>query len=520
MYSCTEDSLSYEEQFVMENSNHRSNSRSSVFVPRVEHGMLVFENFSELNDHFENLRQDDSDREVSVDNFNAIGITDDIKKVKDYYTFYPAVHRNNQESDFTSLLTIEESHLENQWNNERNYNVKMISKPYLKGVLNEHSAIKIGDRIIRVLPNNNFAVIANSDFEVYESIKNLQLEELRNDFNLRIVNQTNYSEYFTDYDNEGNVRESKKVIKPLLTTIQIDDNNYAVANKSFIELDQEVLFTWNIGGVNHGDGNHFNGPIPNDDDVTVAYGPADSTSPIGEVIATNRWCDLEICVIDLGYGYLVAPVEDFSEYSGNVVWFNGPYLSEDRIFTGNFIIVDYEDAGQEYYAEVQDENGLRRCITGLFIPENDVVSTCNGLSEKEYVEVLEPFSDGEVWRLNCLVWIETSGILDGGTPGELGSRTQSFRQNSNGSFSRREPAMAMAKSEGYFVDQDQNCRGFYHEDISWGANDDNIQSNTDWDGARMAKDGLFWSEHCIRNENGEQRCIRGLGDDGRFYLQQ
>lgn len=495
-----------------------------------------------MNKYFTN----DNDPTISEGLYNSLGISLQVRSSGIFYTRYPSSQVFDEANSFISKRQKIENWKISEMNSGNNNIFSMVSQPYFKSILNTDGAVRIGDRIYVHFDSGLIAMVANNDIAAYNYVINTDENELFNKFNVRIFHK-HYADKYVERMNNGSFIEY--LVSDFKVDLLTDMNGVtSLTNRSVFELinDSKPIFEWSYSDGTVEIGNQPSRTISMNESVSVSVkstdgeilgkydpdhqhggglggvwvGPNDGTS--GGNDTDVRAChpgDPRDYITNLGNGNYRF---NFGSWNGGQVeWKIDCESVESTSF--NFVQQICCTGGVEvelcWQAPPATRDAPFCCETATIdVKPAECTRTAESKDEEEFT-----FSNGETWKIECLGWVETSGIFDGSTPGEVGARTLTFRQKSNGDFERKQPEFGIAGVTGYYADKDDDCDIHFIDQTSTNAGDDNTQENHDHSGARLIPQGgcdedpsEIYSRHGL-TVNGETKFYTKNG--GKLWIQ-
>lgn len=171
MYSCAKDDVKNEQKA------HFTTEKRSV-LPTVINGMLYFNNYQSFEAYISTLQELESDTNEVYDAYIALGV-DLTEEFLPNLTDYPVTLLIEQQlTGFTSARKAEETIINTALNSGNDTIFSIISEPFFKSAIYVDGSVHIGTRIFRFFDNDRLAIVLNNDWETYNSIKNLDYDEL------------------------------------------------------------------------------------------------------------------------------------------------------------------------------------------------------------------------------------------------------------------------------------------------------------------------------------------------------
>ncbi len=132
--------------------------------------LFVAETNNDLKQFLHYLERGDTDTNLANSIYSNLGLNQETRSSLMYYTGNPAAYKFEEDFSFNSKRRVEEDAIfQKQQNGEDVFSI--ISKPYLKTIMNEYNAFKVGNRIFRELGEGHYVVVHNNDMAKYDAIK-------------------------------------------------------------------------------------------------------------------------------------------------------------------------------------------------------------------------------------------------------------------------------------------------------------------------------------------------------------
>ena len=182
-YSCSKDDSGQSNTAPVLTKNRSS-------LPSVINGMLHFDSYTDFKQYIEQIEDLEGDSSQVASAYIDLGV-DITQEFLPNLTDYPVALRMEQQLfGFTSARKSEEDIINAALNSGNDSIFSIVSDPFLKSVLNTEMAAHIGTRIFKFYDNGGVAIVLNNDWVKYDSIKNLSYDELRQDENLIVTNDS------------------------------------------------------------------------------------------------------------------------------------------------------------------------------------------------------------------------------------------------------------------------------------------------------------------------------------------
>lgn len=482
--SCSKD----ENSLVQSPDTVQASQRSANVT--IEDGIISFRNYADIKVLLDDWFENDNDEYLREQMYLELGLAPSYRSSGLFYTLYPSSALFDERNSFQSLRKEVEEYKISELNRGNEYIYSIVTKPYFKSILNTNGAVRIGNRIYVNYESGLIAVIANNDLEAYNRVISTNPDELSNSFNVRLLHNNNTDEYVSNV-RTGSFEDI--LVKDIhVKEIEDSDGNIRLVNQSMVEFENDFKpeFVWTFS-----DGSSETGTNPSrvlspfDTYDVVAEGPPGGGGGGGTFgpVSGPRFCSpgkpwkyyTKLNSNTYRFHYINQDPET------NMRWTikcgdEEPYIRTDGIaFTRTFCACS--EVELEICATRPQAPDLYCCETGIIriMPDQ-----CDKTAEsKDKQEVT--FDNGETWEIDCLGWVETSGVFDGATPGDVGARTRTKKRNPNGGFSNATPEFGIAGVTGQYADKDEDCTVYDIDLTSINDNDQNSQANHDHDGARL-----------------------------------
>lgn len=506
----------------IENSLPSTSEESSALFRsinyEVENGMLAIATYPEVYELVLQLKNQEKDPDLYENAYIDIGLSATKRAGDIHYTDHPICQFFEQERGYVSKRSTEEAKLFAELASGNEDISSIVDRPYLNTLLNQDGAIKIGNRIFKLYDSGLTAIIANSDWEKYNEIKDLPGDEIAESCNLRVLNSE--KEKLTPFYNmeEGYQVTSEKQVKDWrIVQNQNEDGTFTITNRSFIESSNgsEVQYQWAYPDGTTSIGKQPNRVYEQGEEIKVRTN--NTTGDPGNDWwgdwwrggkAEERACDLpDFKVLQLG---------------SRMIRFNLDYPPSDPGFYVHWIFGDgTTDAGipvtHTYGQSVPD-----------VVPVTCQIKRGDGSVACEYTKivVIEPdcklrnkvkdkqdfIIGGEVWRMDCTIWIDKTII----TPGDVGSITKTLKHNGVAFFGKKTEQVWISLEGIHFRRQNGNC--LLHEipfEEETEVDSGNVQRNIDDPNDPRINPYQLWSTHKMK-ANGQ--VVSYTQNGGKLYL--
>lgn len=419
----------------------------------VNHGLLTFENINEIQPLINWFIEQETNMSSRDSAFEEIGIP--ISKLDSFfrYTDHPVCKKFENTLGYTSLRSIEEYELFDRLDASDTIS-SIIINPQYKTIQNEYGAFKVGERILKVFPSGMTVVISNSDYTLYNAIKDLPEESINDTFNLRKIGAIDsvgngfYTKVISPF---GFITHSKKELR-FKSTIN-PDSSVSYTNVSFIEYEDGTRpsFTYTYPDLSTTTGTHPTKSVSTTDSIKVTYG--NITNGWEDAWIYPRHCAVNIHMWWLTDGRFYFRLNDY--YHSPLVYpsyLEGQY--EWNFGDGSPIVVNSE-ATHTYLTSgeftvtvdfVTYKWGYRHIWCTSSKP---VKISCTPKVGNTSDENIFPPIHGNVYRLDVAIWVGDSP----GTQGDIGARTKFLRRRTNGSgfYSHRADKITVAIEGLYHI---------------------------------------------------------------------
>lgn len=381
--------------------------------PTVTNGMLHFNSFAELEAFTKSLQDKESDLEQVRNAYITLGVDVNAEYLPNL-TDYPVCFVKEQAiGGYTSARKVEETVINTALNNGDDNVNSIVIFPFWKTALNADYAVHIGNRIYKYYDNGGVVIILNNDWGLYESVKTLPFESLRESFNLIVTSDARegWSNYFTLSTDGSAIQAAKTVFLPRFVAQVTTDDKFIITNVSLVE-------TKNVG-------NTFRWIYA---DNTVSFGPNPT-----KAIAKNESI---VLVIDNGDGIqttltglesiLACSTDNFTitPLANNQFRFELPgYNQVTSEYYLRWVFSDGSTSASNPFVKIFTSNGSVTCQ--LLHKSNNAVACqftksifVNCGNKKTHSESFIFEQSNQRWKLDGSIWVQT---------GEVGCRVKYLR---------------------------------------------------------------------------------------------
>lgn len=210
--SCTKDIEKIEDQ-----SSTVLDWRSDMPSASVINGMLHFETYQDFETYIENLREYETDTLKVIQAFLSLGVDLESEFLPNLTDYPIALALEQQLLGFISARKLEEDIINNALNNGDETVFTIVSRAYLKSVLNQDMAVKIGSRIFKFYDNGGLVIVLSNNWNTYNQIKGLSYENIISQPDVYVTNDNplNWKEIYS-LDSNGKIVNEKEYEIPTI----------------------------------------------------------------------------------------------------------------------------------------------------------------------------------------------------------------------------------------------------------------------------------------------------------------
>jgi hypothetical protein len=204
--------------------------------PTVTNGMLHFNSFSDLEALIQSLQDKESDSILIREAYIELGVDVNAEYLPNLTDYPICLLKEISIGGYTSARKVEELVINDALNNGDDNVNSIVMFPFWKKVLNANYSVHVGNRIYKYYDNGGVAIVLNDDWSLYESIKMLPYDSLRESFNLIVTSDARegWENYF-NLDLEGVIQSHKMVFIPRFVTSLTAEGKYEIINVSLLE---------------------------------------------------------------------------------------------------------------------------------------------------------------------------------------------------------------------------------------------------------------------------------------------
>lgn len=396
----------------------------------VDNGMLSFSNPNDIQATLDYLREAESTQAKIDSAYASIGITPAMRDSTIRYTDHPVCKKFETDLGFTSQRSYEEYDIFDKMDNGDSLN-SIVDNPYFKTLQNQFGCLKVGNRIIKAFPSGTRIIIGNNDYNLYNSVKALDENQISESYNLRItgiIDSIN-NEFYTKIDSPFHLTTNYVKDIKFVSTLN-DDSTITISNSTFIEYSDgsQPTYQYLYSNQTTSSGIQPTQTIGYLDSLRVIIG--NSGNGYDTAFVYPRYCAINnIHIWNLGGNRFYFRLNHYAFPDG------GRY----SLSTGGQIEWDFGDGSPVIY---NSEHVHTYAITGNYTVTASIVSYPNGIryvwcyksapvvvscptrhSTKEDNQKYNT-SDGE-YRLDVKIWIDQNFM----TTGNVGSRSKTLRYN-------------------------------------------------------------------------------------------
>ena len=424
---------------------------------------MSFPSFLEFHSIKAELESTSKSRAVREDAYLNLGLDSD----SDYFiTEYPVGKVFESSLSFSSFRQDEEDRYEAHINRTHSDNGfekdGVLYFESVKSLFNTDKQIKIGKKYFKVYDDNSVLMVGNNDRNTFLTLSNLQPEEIRTDFNVRIHQyELGDKTILFDYDQNNNLVEKDVIDLKIGFETQSDGKVFAV-NSSFVDLvdNEPYSFIWEFEDGTTSTDLSPNKSIAIDEDVKLILdidnGGGSGSGEDDYVIETrgdDDLCDHFFRVKDLGDCRYEVTIE--IAWSDGVIqdveWTlpNGSTKSGTNTSIGNKVEVTIENTSEVQGLQVTlfgNENGGDYGV--ICTATYELRCKCGDTgSDDDKTDVVE--INGKKWRADVEIWSKDPWFFASST----GSKTVPKRKGSFGAYYKKDVDRLAASFEGTLLDK-------------------------------------------------------------------
>ncbi len=373
---------------------------TSIFPnAQVTNGMLEVQNLDEISQITAYLAEEEKKENSLTAAYDQLEISQETRDELGAYTRHPVCKTFEQQKGYLSARTKEED-----WkfaeaietNFETSTSLSVLD-PFFKTVLNQYNAVKVGKRILMYFETGELVVIANEDFNAYNSIKNLPIEQISDAYNIRVISQE--SDELHEIDDLGNTTNTK-YIKNLRLHRHFKANGFVtLLNNSLIEYmdGSDAIFHWTFQDGTTYTGNNPDRDLALGETCTLIYGND-----------ANGWTTVQesavVCTVSVSVTKITDNKFKFTvAYSGplTIQWTFG----DGTTATGNNVTHEFTTSGTfNVKMLILEDDGSRYCEKDLTV--NVIANTtCSGKTDKDTDTYKFETSNGAKFRMEVAIWV-------------------------------------------------------------------------------------------------------------------
>jgi hypothetical protein len=215
---------------------HTSAEDRSETTPTVTHGMLHFESFTDLEAFTQLLQDKEADTAQVRSAYVALGVDVNAEYLPNLTDYPVCLVKEQSIGGHTSARKAEETVLNAALDNGDDNVNSIVLFPFWKTALNADRAVHVGKRIYKYYDNGGVAIVLNEDWVLYDFIKVMPFDSLRESFNLIVSSDARegWEHYFT-FNTDSSINTEKTVFFPRFVAETAADGNLSIINVSLIE---------------------------------------------------------------------------------------------------------------------------------------------------------------------------------------------------------------------------------------------------------------------------------------------
>ncbi len=399
-------------QFPESLSNVSVLDRSEV-TPTVTNGMLHFDSFADLSAFTISLKAKEADTAQVRSAYTSLGINVNAEYLPNLTDYPICLLKEQAIGGYTSARKAEETVINAALNNGDDNINSIVIFPFWKTALNSDRAVHVGNRIYKYYDNGGMAIVLNNDWTLYNAIKSMSFESLRESFNLIITSDAreSWDEYFT-FNTDESINAEKKISIPRFTSAQGSDGKFTIGNVSLVELTAgSAAFKWVYSDNTSSTGQTPNRTVSQNETLMVIVdkgsGPKDTLS-----VASPLVCSVENFTITyLSNGQIRFELPGYVPGDPNNTFNLKWIFSDGSTSTANPVTKSFSSNGTVTCQWLYKGSGEVAC---QFI--KSFVLKCGDKKSVNSTRVFNYCS--QRWKLDGSIWVQT---------GQVGSKVKYLR---------------------------------------------------------------------------------------------
>jgi hypothetical protein len=389
--------------FSTENNTPTRTFAREVQRPHVERGMLSFNSYRAAKNFVEDLKEREQDQDQINEAYSRLGIDVNAETIPNL-TDYPICLITENELGHTSARKIEEENINEHLNAGEDI-FSIVRNPYWHTILNRDFSVQIGNRIFKYYEDGGIAIVLNNDWQLYETIKNQEFNELRQTRNLVITNdmmQEDLSNYF-ELDRDGNIIENKNIFLPRIYQVDKPNGRYSFFNASLVE--GNVTYTWRYGDNTTSIGITPNRDLSLNESATLVIDNGSGTtttisaSPLACSIENFNITNLPNCAIRVelpGFDPITNP-------NYTIKWI----FSDGTVGTTNPFTKGGGGSGTVRCVLIRKSDGTEAC----WLTKPYATGCCGIKRTRDFTRIFtNAGGSGQTWRLECSIWVQANEV--------------------------------------------------------------------------------------------------------------
>lgn len=380
--------------------------------PTVINGMLHFDSFSELESFIQSLQYEESDSLLVRNAYVALGVDVNAEYLPNLTDYPLCLLKERAIGGYTSARKAEETIINTALNNGDDSVNSVIIFPFWKTALNADRAVHVGSRVYKYYDNGGIAIVLNNDWPLYESIKMLPFDSLRESFNLIVTSDARegWENYF-NFTTEGAISSEKMVFMPRFVASITAEGKYSITNMSLVETKNGGnTFKWIYADNSFSFGNCPNKAIGFTEAITLVINNGDGKQETYTGVESILACSTDNFTITyLSDSQIRFELPGYNQATSqyNIQW----VFSDGSTSTSNPVTKTFTSNGTVTCQLWRKTNNTLACefSKSYFVKCGD---------KKSHFETYIFEQSGQRWKLDGMIWVKT---------GEVGSRVRYLR---------------------------------------------------------------------------------------------
>ena len=375
--------------------------------------MLHFESFGELSAFTTSLESKEADIAQLSSAYTALGINVNAETLPNLTDHPVCLTTETAIGSYTSARKAEEAVINAALDQGDDNINSIIIRPYWKTALNADRAVHIGQRIYKYYDHGGMAIVLNDDWMLYDAIKALPFESLRQSYNLIVTSdaRNDWDKYFT-FNADGSINAAKQIFLPRFMAVQAADGKRGIVNISLVESKAgAATFTWTYSNNTTSVGQNPTMTIGQNEGLTVTInnGSGTTTTLTGAeailICSTDNFTITNLTPNQIrfelpGYNATTSPY--------NIKW----VFSDGSTSTSNPVVKTFSSNGTATCQLFWKHNGQLGCqfTKSFFVNCGD---------KKGVNQTIIRTVSGQKWKLDCSIWVQS---------GEVGCKTKYLKR--------------------------------------------------------------------------------------------